>query len=282
MIIDTSHWQRDFKSQASGTRKKFWLYEPNQNKEYTTMHLFKMPTEGTGGHWAEYIASKIGIVLGFRTAKVKLATNEGAMGTISENFRLKTEEFYEGGDLFQARFTDFDRYSLSHYNINNILQLLSVYDLAEGFISIPIFDALIANNDRHCDNWGVLDSLDGTRLAPIYDNGSSLGFNEVADKKKKMLHDERMLKGFCNRGKPSIGLSDKERPKHLELLSYLYKEYPLEVTNNFRRLKRLNEGMIKSIVENIPRCAINDLNKEWVIHLLIYRKEWLLNWYEGL
>lgn len=54
---------------------------------------------------------------------------------------------------------------------------------------LPVFDALIANNDRYCDNWGVLGGSKRYRLAPIYDNGSSIGFNELDLKKQKMLTD---------------------------------------------------------------------------------------------
>jgi hypothetical protein len=116
-MIDTSLWKRDIKSQASGTRTKFWLLEPGADFEHVTKYLFKVPTEGTGGHWAEYLAGKVGAELGFCTAEVELAVNNGTVGTISKNFRAKTEELYEGGDLFLAQFEDFDRYSLSTFII---------------------------------------------------------------------------------------------------------------------------------------------------------------------
>lgn len=144
-----------------------------------------MPTQGTGGHWAEFVASKIGAQLGFNTAEVELAMHKGVIGTISKNFRMRTEELYEGGDLFLAQFENFQRHSLIDYELPHIIELLGAYDLEKSFVDIPIFDALIANNDRHCDNWGLLSSSKGYRLAPIYDNGSSLGFNEVTEKNKR-------------------------------------------------------------------------------------------------
>ncbi|GIN70759.1 hypothetical protein J14TS2_12340 [Bacillus sp. J14TS2] len=71
-MIDTSFWNRDFKSQASGTRAKFWLLEPGKDLEHAAEYLFKIPTKGTGGHWAEFVVSKLGTALGFHTAKVEL------------------------------------------------------------------------------------------------------------------------------------------------------------------------------------------------------------------
>lgn len=88
-MIDTSLWKRDIKSQASGTRTKFWLLEPGSDPENATKYLFKIPTEGTGGHWAEFVASKVGAKLGFHTAEVDLAMHKDALGTISNNFRLR-------------------------------------------------------------------------------------------------------------------------------------------------------------------------------------------------
>lgn len=279
-MIDTSPLIRDIKSQASGMRAKFWLLKPGTNSENDRKHLFKIPTEGTGGHWAEFVAGKVGTALGFQTAQIELATNNGLIGTVSKNFRDEMEEFYEGGDLFLSMFEDYDRYSLTYYELPYILKLLSAYDIESDFVSIPVFDALIANNDRHCDNWGVLSGPKGVRLAPIYDNGSSLGFNEVEQKKKMMLSDDKMLEGFCNRGKPSIGLPNKKKPKHLELLTLLNRLHPLEFEKAIYRLNILNEGILSSIIYDIPHDAMSELDKEWVIRLLLYRKNWILHWYE--
>ena len=280
-MIDISLWKRDEKSQASGTRSKFWLLEPGTNHEDPTKYLFKIPTEGTGGHWAEFVSGKVGKQLGFQTAEVELAEYQGEKGTISKNFRTKTEELYEGGDLFLAQFENFDRYSLKYYELPHIIELLAAYDLEKEFAAIPVYDALIANNDRHCDNWGVLRRREGLRLAPIYDNGSSLGFNEVIEKKQKMLTDDRMLEGFCNRGKSSIGLPGRKKPKHFELLSFLHSHFPHELKLAVTRLEQLNKGMLLSIVDEIPKVIMSDLDKEWVMRLIIFRKNWILNWLEG-
>lgn len=36
-------------------------------------------------------------------------------------------------------------------------------------------DTLISNTDRHAENWAVVRSPDGARMAALYDNGSSMG-----------------------------------------------------------------------------------------------------------
>lgn len=38
--------------------------------------------------------------------------------------------------------------------------------------------------------------------------------------------------------------------------------------------------MIVNIIEDIPINIMKDLDKNWVLRLLMYRKDWILNWYE--
>ncbi|MFJ7371319.1 hypothetical protein ACIQVU_18110 [Lysinibacillus sp. NPDC098008] len=96
-----------------------------------------------------------------------------------------------------------------------------------------------------------------------------------------MLTDVAMLAGFCNRGRPSIGLPNRKRPKHFELLSFLHTCLPTELEMAIAKVRKLNEEMITTIVHNIPVDLMSGLDKEWVIRLLMHRKEWIINWYEG-
>lgn len=143
-LFDVSHWEKDEERQASGTRQKFWLINPLDKQRY----LFKIPKENTGEAWAEVIASKIGQLMGLKTMKADLAVYNGILGILSENFVHDDKEFYEGRDLFFTIAEDFDRYSLKYYDFPNIIKVLSEFSLERDFIQIPIFDALIANQDR--------------------------------------------------------------------------------------------------------------------------------------
>ncbi|MGG6431961.1 HipA domain-containing protein [Anoxybacillus sp. D401a] len=137
--------------------------------------MFKIPKENTGEAWAEVVASKIGEFIGINTMKAYLASYNGLTGCLLENFVAANVEFYEGGDLFFTVAEDFDRYSLKYYDFLNIIKVLSPFELDRAFVQIPVFDAFIANQDRHCDNWGVIVEESSYQLAPVYDNGASLG-----------------------------------------------------------------------------------------------------------
>lgn len=279
MLLDVSNWERDFKRQASGTREKFWLINPFSQQEY----LFKVPREGTGEHWAEFIASQLGQRLGINVVNATLAIHKNVLGTISPNFvqRSKGEAFSEGGDLLYS-FLDnnFDRYSLIQYNFPNVIQTLSSYGLEQNFITIPVFDAIIGNQDRHCDNWGIITTGSEYRLTPIYDNGSSLGFNLQEDKIQQMLKSDDMFKGYISRGRSLIGLPPKKKPKYLDLLSYIDLHFPKEISDVLEKLSNYDQPMVMQIIDSVPTTLMSEIHKEWIVRLLIDRKEWLLKWHE--
>lgn len=276
-ILDVSQWEADDKHQISGTRAKYWLEEPTSKEHY----MFKVAREHTGDAWAEKIAAEVGKLLGFTMMDVEIAMMNNIEGVLSKKFTHHTEELFEGGDLITSLLPEFDRYQLEGYTFDNITKVLSEFDLDKDFISIPLFDALIGNQDRHCDNWGVISTKTGYKLAPIYDNGASLGFALQEERIINMLKDQNMFRAFTNRGTTLIGIGSKKKPKHLDLLSVILQQYPNELDANLNRLIQLNQVNLEKIVQLIPNSIMRDIYKEWVVKLLLYRIEWLMNWREG-
>ncbi|MBE3554181.1 MAG: HipA domain-containing protein, partial [Thermicanus sp.] len=168
-VLDISNWMINDEYQLSGTRKKHWVVNPMDEKEF----IFKIPRVN-GELWAEIVAFKIGEALGLKMSNYNIALRNGQLGVLSTNFVNKdVETFYEGGDLFEAKFPSFNRYRLHNYTLENIVDILKEFYLDEEFVAIPFFDALIGNQDRHCDNWGLIIKGNRSFLAPIYDNGTS-------------------------------------------------------------------------------------------------------------
>lgn len=74
----------------------------------------------------------------------------------------------------------------------------TAYDQFCGYL---ILDALVANRDRHEENWAVLRDLGGqVTLAPSYDHGNSLGFNLEDRRRTLQLAQDPGLATWAGRG----------------------------------------------------------------------------------
>ena len=101
-----------------------------------------------------------------------------------------------------------------------------------------VLDYLIANEDRHYNNFGALrnaETLEWIGMAPIYDSGSSLGYNKVTrrisageniDCKPFKRHHEEQLKLVLDPGWIDFGsLSDVREPD----LTFLHSDPPIRL-----------------------------------------------------
>lgn len=71
------------------------------------------------------------------------------------------------------------------------------------FVGYLLLDAIVANRDRHEQNWAVLEPNLGAerdRLSPSFDHASSLGFQLTDDKRSTTLAAASGLARFAERG----------------------------------------------------------------------------------
>ncbi|WP_083412266.1 HipA domain-containing protein [Exiguobacterium sp. KRL4] len=274
MIKDITHWKVNDELMASGTREKYWVICPNTRENY----LFKLPKENTGEIWAEKIAAEIGKSIGLNMMTVEIAIYNNQTGLLLRNFSSKTNEFFDGGDLIKRNIIDFQINDLTDYTLDNVMNAIAPFRLEQGILSTLVFDALIANQDRHCENWGIIfESSDDIKMSPIFDNGASLGYSNSVDQIDKMLRDSRMFEAFTNRSKSIIGLPEKKRPKLREFLLELKKNYPEFIKSELKRIERLNPVAVENILETIPETVMSNTYKKWVFRLLFYRKTWIFD-----
>lgn len=162
--------------------------------------------------WSEFIASEIAAILGLGVPKCFIAFDEkiGETGCLIEFFygypgEAITPRLVHGADLLnfidKARIRD--RPHSVRRNIR-ICRTLGVQNSPTWWAKVLTFDALIGNTDRHSENWGVLAKTlaDGglsVTMSPIYDNGTSLGY-EVNEAKLSSMMDSGNLSSYINRG----------------------------------------------------------------------------------
>lgn len=217
-IRDVSSWlTRD--DEPMGTKPKVWV----QEHRAAPLHLFKYVRRdevgGTyGDDWAEKLATELAGLLGLPAAEVDLARREDAVGVVS--LRIDDPDrldLVHGNELLAGREPAYDkelRREHPLYTVDAVRACLAgtepppgtADDLPDGFAvwaGYLVLDALIANTDRHHENWAVLvdQRTRATRLSPSFDHGSSLGFNVPAARLVRMTEDRTLLRRWCERGR---------------------------------------------------------------------------------
>lgn len=221
-IINVTSWKEKKGIMTTGTRMKYWLEEPSEQKIY----LFKLP-KIDGEIYAEILAANLAKnIYRLRVPETFLGIKDDNFGVLSKNF-VNTEEnerFDEIVDYFGA---DFDAHTLEGYTVEKAYEIASEHNILLEFYEMCFFDSIIGNQDRHCENWGILyNSANQGTMAPLYDNGSSL-LNGITDEKiNKMSTDGNMLNAYVKRAESCFTANDKNKLKVDEFLSILYELNP--------------------------------------------------------
>ena len=200
--------------ESAGQSRHDWYRDPSSGEAC----LFK-PTLIKGGlrygeDWAEKIASEIATRLGIPCARVDLADRGGVEGCISRDVQQRGWDLSSGNDLLSGVVRGYEgrtklRRGHSVANIKRALmdraappdfELAPNFNAFDVFTSYLVLDALIANRDRHDENWSILIRPDGkTFLCATYDHASSLGFNLVDNARRQML-DDASVRRWAERG----------------------------------------------------------------------------------
>lgn len=164
-------------STSIGNLKKRWLVVDGKKcllKAGTKPYQYEI--------FSEIIASKIMDILNINHIPYRFYKTKDNIYCLSENFISYNEDFVSAHQLYNSKKKDNKVSSFEH--------LLSIYDE----LNIPNYrceidkmffiDFLIGNIDRHLNNFGVIrdaKTLEFIRVAPIYDSGSSFGFDKTDD-----------------------------------------------------------------------------------------------------
>lgn len=186
---DGCDWMVKFPKNTAGLAKAAVSYTTSPLSEYVGSHVYELlgiPVHQT--------------VLGVRSGKVVVGCRDFCAPTdqLIEFKKIKNSLVDEepspspspGSPVSSGRGTDLAEVL---YTISASEDLRSVPGVERRFWDMFVVDALIGNNDRNNNNWGLLRHIDGSlSLAPVYDNGNSF-FNKCSDAAMAARLDNRKL-----------------------------------------------------------------------------------------
>lgn len=153
---------------------------------------------------------------------------------------------------------------LQDYNCQTVLYIIQKkterFEDQVQFIKMCLFDALIGNNDRHGSNFGFIQTIEGFKLAPLYDNPSYLAREE-----EWLLDSEQNPRGTLltqNTNTPTI----KDYAAEFKQLGFT------EVVASFHKAIKLEKIFL--LVDN---AFISQKRKEAFKRLIKNRYEELIN-----
>ena len=274
-ILNVDEWVLDAsKGPGKGNRQKEWI----QTKDLKVSAMFKVPREKRGEHWAEKLSCEIAKVLGFPHAEVDLATRNGIDGCLSYFFVNEIDGFshFDGGTFFPY---DYDSEKNNGYTIDLIFDVLSGIDISpEDFLFIIVFDALVANGDRHQDNWGITKHFFNGQIfiSPLYDNSACLA-RELNEKTlDTYLTSEEALLRYIYKGKSKIGIEETKNVNHFLLVKLMGEKFPDKMHQLINSLNKLSDEIIDNIVFQIPNTLVSENHKMIIKKIITLRKNILL------
>lgn len=185
----------------------WWLYKPVKSASYRRFD-----------DWSEKMSAELARLLDLPAARVELARGQSDEGIVSGNVTPNGWSM-ESGDTLLSEYEGYVSCSLDDrprnrlgHNLANIGQVLAdcagppgsssegrtALDVFAGYL---VFDAWIANTDRHAINWGVLTCEEDGRqaLAASFDHGSALASGTQDAKLVATTPEHYASRGFAGR-----------------------------------------------------------------------------------
>lgn len=133
----------------------------------------------TYNHVSEYLGSHIFQTVGIPVQETFLGTYDGKQVVVMKNFLQEGDMLVPFNGVGESSLErDKEVYQYTYEDITSMLQentkSTNVEETVDRFWDMFIVDALIGNFDRHGGNWGFIKWNNQYRIAPVYDNGSSL------------------------------------------------------------------------------------------------------------
>ena len=197
-------------------------------------------------------------------------TNASSLGKIEKNPVFVTESFIDGKknclvhgvEIFRKLHGDdreIDAVQKSRklqkkfYTLENIGKILKTYyreshfQMLKAFYKMILVDAWLGNQDRHSENWGVIERKNGKRenavLAPLFDTSRGLFWNHTLINLhinfQREQREKQLLK-YIKNSQPLISLKDKKDADHFDLAAFIRDKDPKTFEDVLNSLQKVD------------------------------------------
>jgi len=278
-----------------GTKPKFWFAADDG-----ALMLFKEGFPGSGEHWAEKVACEVAAGLDLPHAYYDLAVCDGRIGVVSPNLVPRGGRLILGNELLARVFTEYDQsppYRCSQHTLSRVMTVLRApligpplgwacpaeVDGAPGvFVGYLMLDALIGNQDRHHENWGLLKVAGGgLTLAPTFDHASSLGRNESDEVRAERLATRdsgRSVAAYVLRARSGLYKTKISKKAMTTIDAYRNAAawHPASAGHWRQRLDALDPAAIEGIILGLPTSAATETARWFALQVMLENRARLL------
>lgn len=128
----------------------------------------------------EVVATVIMEKLNIPHVSYRLLWDDEVPYSVCEDFITRDTELVSAWRVMQATKRDNSTSVYRHYL--NCCEALGIADITHAIDQMIVLDYIIANEDRHLNNFGLIrnaETLEWISVAPIFDSGSSLGYDKL-------------------------------------------------------------------------------------------------------
>lgn len=297
-----------------GTKWKFWYWGADKQR-----WLFKEGRPNTGENWSEKVCCELCELLRIPHCHYDFARWKGHRGLVSPTFIPDGGRLIVGNELLAKFVSDYHgehRVRAQKHTVSRVMAIMRgamrlavkvprgartvlrpmLIEMPLGFVAPPeirtvagvfigylMLDALVSNQDRHDENWGLILSSDNRlTLAPTFDHASSLGRNEQDAERLERLNTRdqgRSIERYVERARSALYARVGE--KALTTLVAFEEAAKLPEVREAKaywlgRLAAVGLAEFREIFENIPASEITEPARDFALKMLEINRERLL------
>ena len=203
----------------------------------------------------EVIADGIMQRLGIPHISYSLTWNNGAPYSVCEDFVDENTELIPAWRIYNSQKKNNSMSAYQHFV--KCCEDLDIHGAVPFLDRMITLDYIIANEDRHLNNFGVLrnaETLEWIGFTPIYDSGSSLGYDKLPDQIRR--NQEITCKPFKNHHEEQLKLVSSFDWLKLDALSDV-KELITKILSSEEAQDYMEDGRISAITESVEHRIEN-------------------------